>query len=84
MNITSLYNNFPHTKGLLAWKYLPTKFIVDMGELVLRNNFRGHIHGCHYGPDHGNLDYLEDRYIWILTLLLKFSFCLKDTFMFVL
>jgi len=40
MNVISLYSNFPHTEGLLAWKYLPTKFIVDMSELVLRNNFR--------------------------------------------
>lgn len=83
MDVTSLYINIPHTEGLLALKYfldlrsddegLPSKFIVNMAELVLtkncflfENKFYLQIEGTAMGamtPDYTNL-YLEDQYIF--------------------
>ncbi len=85
MDVSSLYTNIPHTEGLLALKYfldlcsdnegLPTKFIVDMAELVLTKNYflfekefylqiEGTAMGATIAPDYANLGYLEDQYIF--------------------
>ncbi len=84
MDVTSLYTNIPHTEGLLALNYfldfrsddegLPTKFIVDMDELVLTKNYflfekkfylqiEGTTIGATIAPDYANL-YLGKPISW--------------------
>lgn len=87
MDVTSLYTNIPHTDGLTALKYfldlrtnddgLPTKFIVDMSELVLTKNYflfehqyylqiSGTAMGATMAPDYANLylGFLEEQYVF--------------------